>query len=355
MKHILFTLTLLGGMMFTMVTMLSCSKDDDQFLAETSNATDTISNMADSLAVDFYLQTVEGIRTTTFQSGENIVFHLLLRNKSNQQVQLPPAKTLIGYDLFCVYENNGTEIRAPWDSVMTVSPYNRPKALAAGDSLTLECAWDYLSHRSVTPPLQSIGSFRPVLAGGQYYSIVSLQVDSAHALRQRVDFTVQGDVNPTSFVPSGEMEDVFSMTSGDIRADFCLKNAQDEPVTTFAVGEDITFDLTLTNTGSTTFRFEKDIFHVLGNDLFRVYSSDGQDMGTSWFFGPAAEANLRIAPGKQLHYHINRSSLRRLSYTEPLCLKAGNQPLSAGRYFVIAPVCINEEINFFCVINFEVT
>ena len=186
MKHILFTLTLLGGMMFTMVTMLSCSKDDDQFLAETSNATDTFSNMADSLAVDFYLQTVEGIRTITFQSGENIVFHLLLRNKSNQQVQLPPAKTLIG------------------------------------------------------------------------------------------------------------------------------------------------------------------------NDLFRVYSSNGQDKGTSWFFGPAAEANLRIAPGKQLHYHINRSSLRRLSYTEPLCLKAGNQPLSAGRYFVIAPVCINEEINFFCVINFEV-
>ena len=330
------------------VFLFSCSSDD----ASSTNAFPP--DVTEALTVDFHLQNNEGVRTTSFHCGENIVFHLLLHNVANQPLQLPAAKVLLGDDLFRVYAGNGTDIRTPWDEIMTSAPYQQELSLAAGDSVTLECAWDYLDNRHVTPPLYSEGSYRPVLASGEYYSIISLKVDSTHFICQRVDFTVQGDVNPTTFVPSGEMQDVFSMQDGGIQADFCLKNEQGEQVTTFSEGDDIIFDLTLTNLGSTTFRFEEDIFHVLGNDLFRVFSVDGQDRGTSWFFGPAAEGNIRLASGKQLHYQVNRKSLRKDSVTEPLLPKAANPSLGAGKYFVIAPVNISKEIKLFCVINFEI-
>lgn len=64
--------------------------------------------------------------------------------------------------------------------------------------------------------------------------------------------------------------------------DFRLINAEGKETTVFSYGENITFDLTLRNISDHTISFAET--DVLGEDLFRVFTKGGVDLGRPWDF-----------------------------------------------------------------------
>ena len=64
--------------------------------------------------------------------------------------------------------------------------------------------------------------------------------------------------------------------------DFRLINAEGKATTVFSYGENIKFDLTLRNISDHTISFAET--DVLGEDLFRVFTKGGVDLGCPWDF-----------------------------------------------------------------------
>ena len=68
----------------------------------------------------------------------------------------------------------------------------------------------------------------------------------------------------------------------DIKVDFQLKNSDGIECYDFKEGENVIFDLIITNNS------DRDIFYgsnadiIFGNDLFCVYSDDGNSLGLPW-------------------------------------------------------------------------
>ena len=71
-------------------------------------------------------------------------------------------------------------------------------------------------------------------------------------------------------------EDLANYIVPDLR----LINEEGKATTVFSYGENIKFELTFRNISDHTIRFAET--DVLGNDLFRVFTKDGMDLGCPW-------------------------------------------------------------------------
>ena len=113
-----------------------------------------------------------------------------------------------------------------------------------------------------------------------------------------------------------------------IQVDYSLLNENGVPSTTFEYGEDIRFELTITNNSDKVLIFSDDI--ILGKDLFRVYLNDGTDMGTPWTSCATNYVGIGIQPKVSTSLACNWI---KASTYPPLSKKEEFEPLPKGSYY----------------------
>lgn len=148
-------------------------------------------------------------------------------------------------------------------------------------------------------------------------------------------------------------EDVPIAEADSIQIRFCLLNEQGDTTKTFTKGETIVFDLWITNRRTRVFIL--DYKRIYGDELFRVYSSKGQDMGTSWTYPDVMNARLDALISNGTHHCVcpwpNVSSVKP---TYPLILKESIPVLPAGHYYAVAPIHISDKECITCKIYFTI-
>lgn len=113
-----------------------------------------------------------------------------------------------------------------------------------------------------------------------------------------------------------------------IQISFSLLNEKDIPTSSFKYGEDICFELIITNNSNKALFFFDDIF--LGDDLFRVYLEDGTDMGTPWTSIGTEFVAVGIEPKASMHRTCRWIGMRA---DKPIEKDRELAPLPKGNYY----------------------
>jgi hypothetical protein len=115
-----------------------------------------------------------------------------------------------------------------------------------------------------------------------------------------------------------------------IQFSFSLLNNDGLPTSSFKYGEDISFDLTITNKSDKELFLFNDFF--LSEDLFRVYLEDGTGVGAPWTdFNSSNYVALGIAPKSAISFTCNW--IKALSTQWPLVKNKDFDPLPKGNYY----------------------
>ena len=136
-------------------------------------------------------------------------------------------------------------------------------------------------------------------------------------------------------------ESVFDMVKDSIAVSFRLENEKGDTTTVFAEGEDIIFDLTIKKIGKEINYVTTAFEDILGNDVFRVYTLDGKDLGMSWRYPKIRQEVLihYFHPG--VTYYFKCSWLGHVSHYPMEAYP--QEPLPADQYRVVAPVWIGND------------
>ena len=98
-----------------------------------------------------------------------------------------------------------------------------------------------------------------------------------------------------------------------IQFSFSLLNNDGLPTSSFKYGEDISFDLTITNKSDKELFLFNDFF--LSEDLFRVYLEDGTGVGAPWTdFNSSNYVALGIAPKSAISFTCNWIKAQKRNY-----------------------------------------
>ena len=114
-----------------------------------------------------------------------------------------------------------------------------------------------------------------------------------------------------------------------IQISFSLLNDKNVPTTAFEYGEDICFELTITNNSDKKLIFFDDI--RLGRDLFRVFQNDGTEVGTPWTSLGSDYVAVGIEPKASTRLACNW--IKAFSTHQPLAKKKDFNPLPCGKYY----------------------
>ena len=115
-----------------------------------------------------------------------------------------------------------------------------------------------------------------------------------------------------------------------IQFSFSLLNNDGLPTSSFKYGEDICFELTVTNKSNKELLLFNDFF--LGEDLFRVYLENGTGVGTPWTdYNSSNYIALGIAPKSSISFTCNW--IKALSTKWPLAKNKDFDPLPRGNYY----------------------
>ena len=147
-------------------------------------------------------------------------------------------------------------------------------------------------------------------------------------------------------------EDVFTLIRDSVQVDFRLINEHGDTTTTFREGEDIVFDLCITSYANQRLPFGDDR-DLLGDDMFRIFSSKGKDLGVAGIY---TEYN-RLMYGSLIKEYPLRwqySLQGRFSPQYPFNKEYRRDALPIGDYYVIAPVHLLNLDVFTCQIHFTI-
>jgi hypothetical protein len=190
--------------MFVMMSVLlsmgllsSCSSDDDtkDVVVKDLNTVEDY----DSISVDFGLLNAEGQAVKTFKEGEQILFRLIVTNKTDRTLKIRWPIYIVGDDLFQVY-SKGLPLNKPWDySLIAFGPVGR--YWAAHKSYVYECPWHGQVFEpenagvSLTDwPSSNVALFktqeRQPLSVGNYYTQFKLNLNEQTTITCHKDFSV---------------------------------------------------------------------------------------------------------------------------------------------------------------------
>ena len=114
-----------------------------------------------------------------------------------------------------------------------------------------------------------------------------------------------------------------------IQISFSLLNDKNVPTTAFEYGEDICFELTITNNSDKELIIFDDI--RLGRDLFRVFQNDCTEVGTPWTSLGSDYVAVGIEPKTSTRLACNW--IKAFSTQKPLKKKKEYAPLPIGNYY----------------------
>ena len=100
----------------TTLCLSSCSSDDEEEIFK-------------DVAVKFSLFNEKGEETTTFKYGENIIFDLVIKNRTDQEVELLDSFDDSNYyiNAFIIYTSDGLVVGYPYDLIRDAEPYLLPR------------------------------------------------------------------------------------------------------------------------------------------------------------------------------------------------------------------------------------
>lgn len=183
------------------------------------------------------------------------------------------------------------------------------------------------------------------------FSLFSLFITSLLTLSFMIMSCGEDDSPPEFQVPA---ETIYSSNLDSIQVDFALLNIRGEQTTSFAYGEDIIFDLKVYNKRDRNFWIPS-WKYLLGDNMFRVFTSEGQDLGTSWYYEDIDVLMYRaILAHSEKHWQCPWLSASTKEPTHPFVHKKKNRKLTKGKYYVVAPVHINDDKLITCVIYFNI-
>ena len=176
----------LMSIMFMAFVVVGCSSDDvDDDINDPVNSKYLYSD--DNYQVDFFLTNISGEETAIFKYGENIVFNLIILNKTNEQVLIEGGVTqLLGNNVFRVYSKDGKDIGVSWEygDIETVMFYLFPH-----QERQWSCPWmsDVLCYPS-KPFVMKEGV--KLLSKGTYYSTFDIRIDETTIISCKISFKI---------------------------------------------------------------------------------------------------------------------------------------------------------------------
>ena len=117
-------------------------------------------------------------------------------------------------------------------------------------------------------------------------------------------------------------------TITDFKVDFKLLNDKGEATSVFKYGEDIIFDLTITNQSNSSVEVSTYRDAVTNENTFRVYTQNGQDMGRPWDEIWAEFNLLWIKPRECHHWRCHWIADNDRTFVK----KESRKPLPVGDY-----------------------
>lgn len=121
-----------------------------------------------------------------------------------------------------------------------------------------------------------------------------------------------------------------------VGVDFRLLNENGEPSTTFNYGDDICFDLVVDNRSDSPLAIGANSGAdtgpniVLGKDLFKVYSEQGEYVGVPWTSIGASYVFVAISPKETAHLSCHWMAQKA---QRPIEKNAQAEPLPRGKYY----------------------
>ena len=128
---------------------------------------------------------------------------------------------------------------------------------------------------------------------------------------------------------NGELTNKADSVADKIQISFSLLNDNGLPTSSFKYGEDICFELTVTNKSDKVLFLSNDFF--MDVDLFRVYLEDGTDMGTPWTSFGSDYVARGIQPKMSTRFACNW--IKAFSTIQPLKKNKEYSPLPGGKYY----------------------
>lgn len=151
------------------------------------------------------------------------------------------------------------------------------------------------------------------------------------------------------------LPDTVSVEQDSILMQYYLMNGRGDTTRTFVEGENMYFQLCLTNLGNREVSVYKDIC-LVDQDVFRVISDDGTDWGIPWNFPPNSKMPTPLLqPQRTYDTFCSWLSYSIFGDRLPFALKTDNPVLPVGRYRTIASMTTPEtEAPMTCVLHFEI-
>lgn len=99
--------------LFIWIGIIGCSDDNEIVLEITPDSKNAvIQKEVDGIKFEFYLLNEEGISTTVFNEGENIIFSFSFKN--NLQDTIIVSTDFIDTNFYRVYQSNNIDLGKPW-------------------------------------------------------------------------------------------------------------------------------------------------------------------------------------------------------------------------------------------------
>ena len=124
----------------------------------------------------------------------------------------------------------------------------------------------------------------------------------------------------------------FSFEDDIVAVNFYLTDSKGEQRSVFQYDEDIVFKLTIFNKTEDYIDIGATPVPLLGNDVFRVYSENGKDLGTSWFYKNFYFIEYVIHPQTTYTYACSWLQSDHMVYTYPFNIRE-TEPLASGNYY----------------------
>ena len=205
MEKKLFTMVLLLLMM-TAVGVTGCSNDDTpveqvpekeeggESEGKESIVVDTVEvftpspaeNNGEPISVSYRTLNAEGVETSEFKEGENVILDLTIYNNTDEDIPAGEMHDFL-YSAFLVYSSDGSFIGRAYDA----SPMIYLKlVLEPGETYNWRYPWMLYPAASSRLPFEK-GNERSPLPIGDYYSMFKLHLDNFEDQTYKVEFCVR--------------------------------------------------------------------------------------------------------------------------------------------------------------------
>lgn len=195
-------------------------------------------------------------------------------------------------------------------------------------------------------------------------SIMSCEKDSDSSITD-IDVTRISYEDSVKAAVTDSINNLARLDSVDVS--FILLNDDGKETTTFAYGEDITFQVNIINRSSKNVRLTKAYPLIGGEDAFMVYTKEGEKVGRPWdilavpqvYPEPVYSVNpVKIFSWncKWKGYYIGLSDVDLSLSTWPFCLLQEKQrdDLAKGAYYSKFTICLGSNIYVECRKDFVV-